>query len=149
MSDKDEILAALSALRTESVEREVKLQRTVDRIANDQVAARQDISEVKGEVLALGGRVSKLETARTFSDRVRANLSDTDAKHESDLAAVVTELEAMKKQQFALMAVNQKQTGLLDLLRGSLLQRLIKETTRLVILIAAVVSAYLSAKGHK
>lgn len=145
MNDTERILAAIA----QGAQQQVNLQRSVDRVVNDHVALRQDVADVKGEVISLGGRVSNLEGARKFSDRARASLSDTDAKHESDLAAVVTEIEAVKKQQFALMAVNQKQTGVLDLLRGSRVQRLIKETTRLVILIAAVVSAYLSAKGHK
>ena len=134
----------------------MNLQRSVDRIANEQVAVRQEMVDMKTEILAIGGRVTNLESARKYSDRVRSNLSDADMKHESDLAAVVTALEStrsevaeVKGQQFALMAMNQKQTSVLDLLRGSKFQRLIKETTRLVILLAAVVSAYLSAKGHK
>lgn len=145
MNDTERILAAIA----QGAQQQVNLQRSVDRIINDHVALRQDVADVKGEVLSLGGRVSTLEGARKYSDRARAGLSDADAKHESDLAAVIAEVESVKQQQFALMAVNQKQTSLLDLLRGSRMQRLVKETTRLVILLAAVVSAYLSAKGHK
>lgn len=145
MNDTERILAAIA----QGAQQQVNLQRSVDRIVNDHVALRQDVADVKGEVLSLGGRVSTLEGARKYSDRARAGLSDADAKHESDMAAVIAEVEAVKQQQFALMAVNQKQTSVLDLLRGSRVQRLVKETTRLVILLAAVVSAYLSAKGHK
>lgn len=145
MNDTERILAAIA----QGAQQQVNLQRSVDRIINDHVALRQDVADVKGEVLSLGGRVSTLEGARKYSDRARAGLSDADAKHESDLAAVISEVEVIKQQQYALMAVNQKQTSLLDLLRGSRMQRLVKETTRLVILLAAVVSAYLSAKGHK
>lgn len=146
MNDTERILAAIAQ---GAQQQQVNLQRSVDRIVNDHVALRQDVADVKGEVLSLGGRVSTLEGARKYSDRARAGLSDADAKHESDMAAVIAEVEAVKQQQFALMAVNQKQTSVLDLLRGSRVQRLVKETTRLVILLAAVVSAYLSAKGHK
>lgn len=145
MNDTERILAAIA----QGAQQQVNLQRSVDRIVNDHVALRQDVADVKGEVLSLGGRVSTLEGARKYSDRARAGLSDADAKHESDMAAVIAEVEAVKQQQYALMAVNQKQTSVLDLLRGSRVQRLVKETTRLVILLAAVVSAYLSAKGHK
>ena len=152
MTDTEQILAAIA----QGAQQQVNLQRSVDRIANEQVAVRQEMVDMKTEILAIGGRVTNLESARKYSDRVRSNLSDADMKHESDLAAVVTALEStrsevaeVKGQQFALMAMNQKQTSVLDLLRGSKFQRLIKETTRLVILLAAVVSAYLSAKGHK
>lgn len=145
MNDTERILAAIA----QGAQQQVNLQRSVDRIVNDHVALRQDVADVNGEVLSLGGRVSTLEGARKYSDRARAGLSDADAKHESDMAAVIAEVEAVKQQQYALMAVNQKQTSVLDLLRGSRVQRLVKETTRLVILLAAVVSAYLSAKGHK
>lgn len=145
MNDTERILAAIA----QGAQQQVNLQRSVDRIVNDHVALRQDVADVKGEVLSLGGRVSTLEGARKYSDRARAGLSDADAKHESDMAAVIAEVEAVKQQQFALMAVNQEQTSVLDLLRGSRVQRFVKETTRLVILLAAVVSAYLSAKGHK
>ena len=145
MNDTERILAAIA----QGAQQQVNLQRSVDRIVNDHVALRQDVADVKGEVLSLGGRVSTLEGARKYSDRARAGLSDADAKHESDMAAVIAEVEAVKQQQYALMAVNQKQTSVLDLLRGSRVQRLVKQTTRLVILLAAVVSAYLSAKGHK
>lgn len=144
-NDTERILAAIA----HGAQQQVNLQRSVDRIVNDHVALRQDVTDIKGEVISQGARISTLEGARKYSDRARAGLSDADAKHESDMAAVIAEVEAVKQQQFALMAVNQKQTSVLDLLRGSRVQRLVKETTRLVILLAAVVSAYLSAKGHK
>lgn len=144
-NDTERILAAIA----QGAQQQVNLQRSVDRIVNDHVALRQDVTDIKGEVLSQCARISTLEGARKYSDRARAGLSDADAKHESDMAAVIAEVEAVKQQQFALMAVNQKQTSVLDLLRGSRVQRLVKETTRLVILLAAVVSAYLSAKGHK
>lgn len=144
-NDTERILAAIA----HGAQQQVNLQRSVDRIVNDHVALRQDVTDIKGEVISQGARISTLEGARKYSDRARAGLSDADAKHESDMAAVIAEVEAVKQQQFALMAVNQKQTSVLDLLRGSRVQRLVKETTRLVILLAAVASAYLSAKGHK
>lgn len=149
MNDKEEILAALKSLGTEQATQQVKLQRTVDRIANEQVEMRHELGEVKS-------RVSVLEGARKYSDRARAGLSDADMRHESDMGAVVVALDATRAkvadiegQQHALMAMNQKQTGMLALIRSTPVKRFLSDSAKLVSALAAVAAAYLAAKGHK
>lgn len=160
MSEKDEILAAIASLRTESVTQQVKLQRTVDRIATDQL-------EVREVVAGLSRRVDHIETridSRVkHSDHVHANASEVDAKTSSDLAAVIVATNAnatsinglrddvrdVRAEFSAMVLENRKQSALLTLIRGSAFKRLISETTKLVTILAAIAAAYLAAKGHQ
>lgn len=160
MSEKDEILAAISSLRNESVNQQVKLQRTVDRIASDQL-------EVREVVAGLSRRVdhieTRLESRVKHSDHVHRSASEFDAKTSSDLAAVIVatnanatavnglrdDVQNVRTEFSVLTQENRKQSALLELIRGSAFRRLMSETTKLVTILAAIAAAYLAAKGHK
>jgi hypothetical protein len=160
VSEKDEILAAIASLRNESVTQQVALQRAVDRIANDHVAMRQGFASLERRIDVVE---TKLDSRVKHSDHVHSSASEVDAKHESDMAAVInatnsnaTSINGLRddvrdvRAEFSAMVVeNRKQTGLLTLLRSTPFKRFLEAATKLAILLAALVSTYLAAKGHK